>query len=633
MKHKGQVIALMVLAVGLLLTWLAYAPGLGGSLHFDDHHNLSGLSQVEDTASAIRFLSSGSAGPLGRPLALISFAPQAYAWPSGPETFLKTNIQLHLLNGLLVCWVLVLLSRARGVPTGRAALIAATSALLWMLLPLLASSSLLIVQRMTTLSGTMVLAGLVGYLYAREQSGKWPRLSLIMMAAALFFGGTLGVLTKETGALLVVYVLVIEATLLRRPDNVGQKAWGIFFYLLLVAPTALLVTYLIGHAGYSEGTIARRGFSGAERMLTQGVILWEYPLRALFPYVPALGPFHDDYQVVANFFSPKPFTAAIAWVITISGAIWFRRRVPLIAFVVFWYLGGHLIESTIVPLELYFEHRNYLPLVGPMYAMSFAAISLAVLRPRMVAACVGGYALVLAGVLFSHTSMWGKPWLAAEMWHIYRPDSVRATQYLAHQYSRLGDLATAHRVLEDFADTTERGEVVKIQIVYLSCLIRSGRDHRLDVDYLINVLSRQRFSHGVDEAVARFYDLVQGENGCLGVDEESVYLMARALADNPIYEGYPGVLSNLHQIMARVSIDQRDLDLTMRHLQAAFDASPRMNILYWMIGSLVSAGLYDEAKYILYLAEQRRPLNPLRAHVWKSGMDNLHDVVDQAVGR
>ena len=41
-----------------------------------------------------------------------------------------------------------------------------------------------------------------------------------------------------------------------------------------------------------------------------------------------------------------------------------RRQAPLLSFGIAWFLVGHILESTILPLEIAHEHRNYLPLFG-----------------------------------------------------------------------------------------------------------------------------------------------------------------------------------------------------------------------------------------------------------------------------
>ncbi len=46
-----------------------------------------------------------------------------------------------------------------------------------------------------------------------------------------------------------------------------------------------------------------------------------------------------------------------------------RKKWPLFAFAVLWFFAGHALESTFLPLEYFFEHRNYLPLLGPIFAL------------------------------------------------------------------------------------------------------------------------------------------------------------------------------------------------------------------------------------------------------------------------
>ena len=46
-----------------------------------------------------------------------------------------------------------------------------------------------------------------------------------------------------------------------------------------------------------------------------------------------------------------------------------RKKQPLVSLGVLWFFTGHLLESTILPLEIAHEHRNYLPLLGIIIAM------------------------------------------------------------------------------------------------------------------------------------------------------------------------------------------------------------------------------------------------------------------------
>ena len=142
------------------LAWFCYQPAISGAFQFDDKFNLGGLEKVDDARSAIDFALSGIAGPTGRPLALASFALQAESWDQGAAAFLKVNILIHLLNAALLALSLYQLSLLRAVPRNDAAIVAAAAASLWVLMPLLATSSLFVVQRMTTMSALFMWLGL-----------------------------------------------------------------------------------------------------------------------------------------------------------------------------------------------------------------------------------------------------------------------------------------------------------------------------------------------------------------------------------------------------------------------------------------------------------------------------------------
>ena len=73
--------------------------------------------------------------------------------------------------------------------------------------------------------------------------------------------------------------------------------------------------------------------------------------------------------------SPPATLASIVAIVLLVATAWkYRKKAPVYTFAVFWFLGGHILESTVVPLELYIEHRNYLPLLGPIFAVIYFAV-------------------------------------------------------------------------------------------------------------------------------------------------------------------------------------------------------------------------------------------------------------------
>src|SRR5512135_1443267 len=160
-----------LLAALLGLAWLAYHPGLAGTFLFDDFANLPSLGEfgpVDNAATFWRYVTSGSADPLGRPLALLSFLIDANDWPAAPYAFKRTGVLIHLLNGVLLCWLLLKLGRVLGKTDREAAFAALLGAAFWLLHPLLVSTTLYVVQRETILPATFILIGLLGYVGSRE---------------------------------------------------------------------------------------------------------------------------------------------------------------------------------------------------------------------------------------------------------------------------------------------------------------------------------------------------------------------------------------------------------------------------------------------------------------------------------
>ncbi|HCA26987.1 MAG TPA: hypothetical protein DEP05_05000, partial [Betaproteobacteria bacterium] len=362
--YRWPLLGLAAAGVAALLLW----PGLSGPFLLDDFPNLQGLARLHRAAavgSAVAdYLFSGQAGFFGRPLALLTFAAQAGAWPGDPFAFKLANLSLHLLNGVLLIALCGRLARLSGVAAGRARWMAAAVGLVWLIHPLQASTVFYVVQRMTMLSATFVLAGLLCYLSGRVAlaEGRTAR-AFAWGAAGIFGAGLLAVLSKENGVLLPVYALAAEFTLLRALPR--PRAWRLWVGLTALPLIAGLV-YFFGHfqefmaAGY-----AGRAFTPMQRLLTEARAVVDYAGQIVLPRTAGMGVFHDDYPLSTSLWTSPATAVAIALLATAAaGAVAARRRYPEFSFAVAWFLGGQLLVSTVLPLELYFDHRNYLPMAG-----------------------------------------------------------------------------------------------------------------------------------------------------------------------------------------------------------------------------------------------------------------------------
>jgi hypothetical protein len=255
-----------LLAVAIIITALAYWPGLSGSFLFDDYPNIVDNHGVQPAYANVATLAnaalSSPSSEFRRPLASLSFAANYLATGLDPYWMKLTNLIIHLLNGLLVFLLArALLCAAIGgahperesltskfdekpslserVPTSEAPLetpnrvpiVAALIAGGWMLLPINLTGVLYVVQRMESMANLFVLLGLIGYVAGRCRmlsltSGaavflRLPRettsnrfshdfLGLILCAVSITIPTAAGILAKETAAMLPLYALLIE---------------------------------------------------------------------------------------------------------------------------------------------------------------------------------------------------------------------------------------------------------------------------------------------------------------------------------------------------------------------------------------------------------------------------------------
>lgn len=618
-KQSVQAFLFFLILAG---TAALYWPATGGGLHFDDRQSLDGLALIHDLPSAINFIFSGTAGPTGRPLALASFSLHAYAWPDHPEVFLQTNIFLHLINGALLAWCLIRLGRLRNTAEQQANWAAIATTALWLTIPLLASSSLLIVQRMATLSATFMLLGMLGYLTARAQLLNRPRYALAGMTVSLGGATLLAMLSKENGALLPALLLVVECTLLRGSLftlSRLSRAWGL---VCLTVPTLAILAFLASRVPYPESTALYRQFSAEQRLWTEAGILWQYLLHAFIPTQPSLTPFHDQLRASA-FLQTSTLVAISTWLIVIGAAIQTRKRFPLLTFAVFWYLTAHLLESTVLNLELYFAHRNYLALIGPVYALCASVVAAPAHLSKLASGLLTGYTLVMAASLYNLTSLWGQPDLAAEMWATYKPDSVRANQHLAAQLHRDQWHGAAVRVLEEiYAKAPERNLVAGVQALTLACAMHPTEDRTLRIKELTQYAGSSRPHPDLPKNLLELQRLI-GKEPCTGVSPERIEHLTLSALSNPAYSGSSFTRHNLHAVLIELAIARQDFGSTMTLIEESLRIKPTLEGLHLALSVLIDGGRPDLGQALIDKVRAGMPKHPIQRAEWRRQLESM----------
>ena len=413
--------ALVILTVTALIYW----SGLNGPFLLDDRPNIL-IPYIEQTGWDTFYyaVTHNDSGMLGRSVSLISLVLSGMIYGIEPWGYKFHNLLIHLVVGVLLCrFVWRLLPVLTGKPAdNQTVLIAGLLASLWLVHPLFVSTVLYAVQRMTQLSALFTLLSLLIYLEARL-SLVWGNKERVF--AWILFPLSLGLamLSKESGALIPVFVLAIEllafrttfATLKARPPL--ALFLGVFVAIPLLVGALYIVTHLEVVANYNHRT-----FTLPERLMTELHVVFFYARLILLPRLSSMSLYHDDFPVTS---AMDAGTAILLLVlIGVLALIWFgRHKVPVLSFGLAWFLISHLLESTFIPLELVFEHRNYLAAAGLLLPLVYSLFHLpGVSRlPLILVLVIPGFAVMT----WSRAGEWQTERMMLTVGVTEHPDSPR----------------------------------------------------------------------------------------------------------------------------------------------------------------------------------------------------------------
>jgi len=403
--------------LALLATVAVYLPGLGGEFVFDDRANLAPVfSWHAGETSWQHLVFENGAGPLGRPLSMASFLANAALTGESIRGMKAGNLLLHLTTGMLLFLLLRrLAARDRRLSKHESWLPLVLTAV-WLLHPLMVGTVLYVVQRMAILSALFMIATMLVYLHGRTRIDQGRTTS---GALWLFLGvpilTTLAALSKENGLLAPLLCGVLEwAYFAPRQGASRPRQVRLFLAAFIAVPISAALALLVLKPEFYFAGYANRPFGPIERLLTQSRVLFDYAGKIFLPAGPGLSIFRDDYSVSNSLFGPPTTAFAIlGWMLLVGAAIKLRQRIPGFSVGVGIFLVGHLMESSIFPLLIYFEHRNYLPAIGLLWAAAALIAAAApwisgyMDHPRPV--LFGGIAailIVLAGATYSRSHVW-----------------------------------------------------------------------------------------------------------------------------------------------------------------------------------------------------------------------------------
>jgi Flp pilus assembly protein TadD len=434
-----------LLAIPLLAAGL-YADTLAAPFVYDDRPNIEGNRSIRIRGfGAAELQRAGFDSATLRPVSNLSFALNYYFSEYDPAAYRAVNIAIHGANGVLVYLLalklLTLAARNRGrgrfpPPDPRAA--ALLAALIFIAHPIQIQSVTYVVQRMNSLATLFYLLSILLFLGGRT--------ALAPRRRAAVWGGCLGAWllalgSKEIAATLPFALILIEWTFFRDPPPIAARRDGA--YLGAAALTASLVGWV--YLRTSAGSYADFDFTVGERLLTQLRVVSFYASLLVFPLPSRLSLIHD-FPVSRSLLDPVTTLLSLIFLAALLGAAIARaRRERVLSFCVVWFFLHLLIESTVVPLHMAFEHRLYLPLFGFSLAASCLLLG-SMRRHRAVAAVVT--ALLLCG-LAAATLVGNRVWQSrVALWS----DVVHKNPHDSRAHYNLGTALVSERRFEQAGD-------------------------------------------------------------------------------------------------------------------------------------------------------------------------------------
>ena len=353
-----------------LLILITYSNTFDASWHFDDENNILNNKPLHLTELDLQnikktfFADWNGSGKLYRPVACLSFALNYYFGGTGVYGYHLINLIIHFLSSIfLFLFVYHTLNlpilEARYGPNSY--FIALLAAVLWAINPVQTQAVTYVVQRMTSMAGFFCIMAMYFYLKGRTSAPKPLSGTHYFLCVVC---GILAIGSKENAVMLPMVILLYDLFLVQGVTRKNLKRYS-FFFLIAIFISLALALLMAGPSIFNPKSLIsgyqNRGFTLSERLLTEPRVVLFYVSLLLYPMPDRLC-FEHGITLSTSLATPTSTVMSIVAILLIlCVAAAGSRKWPFISFCIIFFFLNHLIEASVFPLELIFEHRNYLP--------------------------------------------------------------------------------------------------------------------------------------------------------------------------------------------------------------------------------------------------------------------------------
>lgn len=581
-----------------------YWPSLDGPFLLDDQGNIKANFVSNFSWDGIYYaVTHNNSGILGRPISVLSLLFTGIVHGSETWGYKYHNLLLHLLNGLLVFWLLLRLFPhfyASRVTQEKILVISSATAALWLLHPLMVSTVLYAVQRMAQLSTFFTLIALLVYIFIRESAveKKIQYYSLVLAFAICLI---LAVFSKEDGALICVFILMLETLVfqLNFKDRKEKRRILLFQLLFSIIPIILGVLYVLTHMDrFFNYTV--RDFTLIERAMTELQVLVFYVKLVLLPVISDMSLFHDGWLPVKQL-DVITVLCFLLWCGVLTLIAYCRKREPIISFGLAWFLVAHLLESTIFNLELVFEHRNYLAAVGLLIIPVYYLVTY--FRERGTLLLIPLIFLLFTFMTHTRVGEWKNTEMIYTLAVEDHPESIRAqTAYASVLYAR-GELDAAirHAAIAVELDETEYGSII-LQILFLC-----GRGREEEINRQLEEATRRAGIYASTpyslSALDKLAEQIQVKK-CQEIQSEQVISLIRAARNQKNNLGKKKITGYLQRHEGIHHYFQGNMAQGYENMILAYENTDLISILVELIRIEAELGSLETAEHLLNIMEE-----------------------------
>jgi len=421
----------MLLILGLaFIAFAVYSNSLQAPFYLDDSQFINNPAIQINNLSLKNLYNAELESYETRPLPVISLTINYYFNKKNVLGYHIFNISVHILTGLFLFlfFKVTLEFLPEKKLTEATRIVPFFAALIWLVHPIQIQSVTYIIQRMNSMAALFYILSMLLYVHARLSKILWKKYMLFtccLITALLALG------SKENAAMLPLFILLYEWFFI--------QDLNVFWFKrkipLILGVTVFLVIMGLIYMGNNPtdqilSKFSARGFTPYQRVLTEFRVVIFYISLLIFPKPSRLNLEHD-FSLSYSFIEPTTTILSLSILIVLVGiSIWLAKRERLLSFAILWYLGNLVIESSVLPLEIIFEHRNYLPsmllcLLGTTAVIRFIRGK----RQYIILLCV--IVVLFSFWTFKRNSIWSDKILFYEDALNKSPSNVRVNMDLA----------------------------------------------------------------------------------------------------------------------------------------------------------------------------------------------------------